>query len=445
MSFARHFCRSCLATKESSSKAFTAEQFTLRSPEEHDKMCSEVASDTTQQKSKEYGINERSILNDVKYFSVIGGLCHDVFHDLLEGAVLYEYQLLLDHIFAKKYLTLNQFNERVRSFGYGYTETGNKPSNDLSIRSFTAEKLKIRYSATEMLLMARIIPFLVGDKIPENDLKYNCFLNLLKILQISLASFVSSDVAAYLRVLIEEHHIAFTTLYPNESFIPKQHYMLHYPNQILTHGPLIRSWTMRFEGKLKYFKGIAQRGNFKNVSLSLAKRHQRWLSYQLYSENFFIHEVTRGPIIQSILIKDECDSAQLARHLFSQHSIYVAEDDMCLSLRWVLVNGIKYAQEDCYLITNVEDDGTPHFGYITRIISLNLSKVYFIIAKCIMHAYNPHLLAYSFKRTDTLSLLSSDQLVFPEVHHERKPFFSRDEVYLAPAIFSVPRPDTHSY
>ena len=52
-----------------------------------------------------------------------------------------------------------------------------------------------------------------------------------------------------------------------------------------------------------------------------------------------------------------------------------------------------------------------------------------------MHAYNPHLLAYSFKRTDTLSLLSSDQLVFPEVHHERKLFVSKDEVYLATAIF----------
>ena len=219
--------------------------------------------------------------------------------------------------------------------------------------------------------MACIILYLVGDKIPEDDLKYNCFLNLLKILQISIASFISSDVAAYLHVLIEEHHIAFTTLYPKESFIPKQHYILHYPNQILTDGPLICSWTMRFEGKLKYFKGIAQRGNFKNVSLSLAKRHQRWLSYQLYSENVFTHEVTRGPIIQSIVIKDECDSAQLARHLFSQHSIHVAEDDMCLSLQWVVVNGIKYAQEDCYLITKVEDDGTPHFGYITRIISLN--------------------------------------------------------------------------
>ena len=79
-------------------------------------------------------------------------------------------------------------------------------------------------------------------------------------------------------------------------------------------------------------------------------------------------------------------------------------------------------------------------GYITKIISLNLSKVYFNIAKCIMQAYNPHLLAYSFKRTDTLSLLSSDQLVFPEVHHEKKLFVSRDEVLPCYSHFSSTMP-----
>uniref|UniRef100_A0A1X7UAG6 Uncharacterized protein n=1 Tax=Amphimedon queenslandica TaxID=400682 RepID=A0A1X7UAG6_AMPQE len=85
--------------------------------------------------------------------------------------------------------------------------------NDLSIHSFNAEKLKIQYSATEMLLMACIFPFLVEVKVPEDDLKHNCFLILLKILRLALTSFVSSDIAAYLRVLIAEHHVAFTTIY----------------------------------------------------------------------------------------------------------------------------------------------------------------------------------------------------------------------------------------
>jgi hypothetical protein len=50
-------------------------------------------------KSIKYGINERSIMNDVKGFSVIGELCHDVFHDLLEGALSYELKLALKHFF----------------------------------------------------------------------------------------------------------------------------------------------------------------------------------------------------------------------------------------------------------------------------------------------------------------------------------------------------------
>ena len=62
--------------------------FKFRSPDEHKRMCSEVNADPTNKKSTEYGINERSVLNDVYGFSVMVGLCHDVFHDLLEGSIV---------------------------------------------------------------------------------------------------------------------------------------------------------------------------------------------------------------------------------------------------------------------------------------------------------------------------------------------------------------------
>ena len=78
--------------------------------------------------STQYGINERSVLNDVSGFSVIGGLCHDFFHDLLEGTLNYEFKLLLQHLFSSKYLSLSQLNERIKSFNYGYSETASKPS-----------------------------------------------------------------------------------------------------------------------------------------------------------------------------------------------------------------------------------------------------------------------------------------------------------------------------
>ena len=99
----------------------------------------------------------------------------------------------------------------------------------------------------------------------------------------------------------------FVTLYPNESFIPKLHYMIHYPQQIMQQGPLIRSWTMRYEAKLNYFKGIARSGNFKNITLTLASRHQRWLSYNFHAGTMFTPDITRGPIIDSVQLS-ECTS-----------------------------------------------------------------------------------------------------------------------------------------
>ena len=90
-----------MATKDEACCYSTAEQFILRTPQQHDVMCEEVKSDTsrTQEKSTEYGIYETSVLNNVTSLSVIGGLCHNIMHDLLEGAIPYELKFLLQHAF----------------------------------------------------------------------------------------------------------------------------------------------------------------------------------------------------------------------------------------------------------------------------------------------------------------------------------------------------------
>ena len=88
---------------------------------------------------------------------------------------------------------------------------------------------------------------------------------------------VTADMAAYLEVLIEEHHIEFCKLYPSESIIPKMHFMIHYAQQILNYGPLVHTWTMRHEAKLQVIKRAARVNNFKNVCQSVARRHQHLL------------------------------------------------------------------------------------------------------------------------------------------------------------------------
>ena len=50
---------------------------------------------------------------------------------------------------------------------------------------------------------------------------------------------------------------------------------------------------MRMEAKNSYFKRIAQQGNFKNIALSVAKRHQKLMCAFLNSDDFFEKEITK--------------------------------------------------------------------------------------------------------------------------------------------------------
>lgn len=56
-------------------------------------------------------------------------------------------------------------------------------------------------------------------------------------------------------------------------------------------GALTTSWCMHMEAKNSYFKKIAQQGNFKNISLSVAKRHQRLMCANLTCDDFFEKQI----------------------------------------------------------------------------------------------------------------------------------------------------------
>ena len=78
---------------------------------------------------KVFGVNRLSILCKSRYFSVIDGLPGDVMHDLLEGVLQYECKEMLKiFINEEKYLTLDQLNERIKRFDYGYYNGKNRPS-----------------------------------------------------------------------------------------------------------------------------------------------------------------------------------------------------------------------------------------------------------------------------------------------------------------------------
>ena len=68
--------------------------------------------------------------------------------------------------------------------------------------------------------------------IPENNQHWENYLLSLTILDYLMAPKTSLDNVAFLRVLIEQHHIGFKDLYPDCSITPTFHYLIHYPEFI---------------------------------------------------------------------------------------------------------------------------------------------------------------------------------------------------------------------
>lgn len=60
------------------------------------------------------------------------------------------------------------------------------------------------------------------------------------------------------------------------------------------------------EAKNRCFKDAAHRSNFKNVCLTVVKRHQRLLCSYVLSNQFFEREVERGPGVLKKLIIMMC-------------------------------------------------------------------------------------------------------------------------------------------
>ena len=84
-----------------------------------------------------------------------------------------------------------------------------------------------------MWCLGRVLPLVVGQWVPEDEQHYGVFLVLRNILDICMAPVTSVQKAAYLRSLIDEHHQMFKQCYPEASFIPKMHYMVHLPQWIV--------------------------------------------------------------------------------------------------------------------------------------------------------------------------------------------------------------------
>lgn len=262
---ANNFCRYCLISSEELQRTpyFIGE---LRTPKNYEELVSKIDQDGVLSK----GIKFRSVFNDLKYFHVCTpGLPPCVGHDLFEGIVAYDLALFIKYfIKVKKLFSYSQLNYLIVNFKYLYNDMRNKPNE--------VNENKLVGHAAQNWCLLRLFPLIVGNQILDyDDEVWDLVLKLREIVDLVAAPKITTAQVAYLKVLIMEYLSFRVELFPDVNLKPKHHFLVHYPELIMQFGPLLRVCTLRFESKHCFFKKCARMcQNFKNITSTLAKRHQ---------------------------------------------------------------------------------------------------------------------------------------------------------------------------
>lgn len=193
-----------------------------------------------------FGVKKTCLLNTLRFFHTSDNYAVDIMHDLLEGVVQYELKLVFQYLVNKKYLSLETLSQRIQSFNY--IERRNRPSG-LKIDEGSKD---LGLNAIQSWCLVRNAPLIFGDVLERNNSYWNLLLLLIEIVNIVFSPIVTNGMT-YLKHLINDHHKLFRSLFPERRFIPKHHFMIHYPRCICKIGPLIHIWCMGFEAKHNLF------------------------------------------------------------------------------------------------------------------------------------------------------------------------------------------------
>ena len=396
----RHVCRFCTgARNEFQSKEVRSGVFPLRTKQEHARHIQAVQSDTTI--NNYFGVKKGCVFTaHLSSFHVLTGYPPDILHDLFEGIVPVELALCLGVFTSKHFLNLDVLNKLIKEFPFKWADKTDcpkpVPKKYLSSRS-------IGGNAHENWTLIRLLPFIIGSKVPNGDPAWELLMNLKDIVELCVASVHTEESIAYLDFKISEHRQQFLQLFPDTNLLPKHHYVEHYPQLIRCYGPLVFLWTMRYEAKHSFFKQVARFTNcFRNILLTLAGKHQFMMAYHMYSSSL----VKNGLCVSNVstvpvnVMKDDIEITIKRKYPNVQ---FVQLTDKASLYGTHYVTGM--------ILVHGSTGGLPDFGEILHIVIIE-SKLNFIL-KPLNAWYNEHFRSFELHKSSTVvtvALVSHDEL-----------------------------------
>lgn len=395
----RYSCRFCTAERSDRSD-LGAGGFTLRTEDVH-KIHLKTAEENSL--SNYYGVKRKCALSEkLTHFYVTSGFPPDIVHDLFEGIVPVEIALCLNVFISKKYFNLATLNKAIEDFPYKWSDLTNRPH---PVPLTYASRKTIGGNAHENWALLRFYPLLVGQQVPPDEPAWQLLGDLKDIVDLVVSPVQTEESIAYLNFKISEHRVRFVEVFPESGFLPKHHFVEHYPQLICQFGPLVALWTMRFEAKHSFFKRVVRHTTcFKNVLLSLAERHQFLMAHHFYmcSSPKSPLEVTNVSTLPIDILNEDIALAIKRKY----------PDLNCVNLtKSAAYNGLTYRTG--MILAHGSLAGLPEFTEIIQMIVVK-DMVLFIVKK-LSAWYREHYRAYELKSCPTkeVVLLELNELADP--------------------------------
>ncbi|KAK0148560.1 putative nuclease HARBI1 [Merluccius polli] len=332
-----------------------------------------------------FGVKKACIFTErLAHFCVTSGYPPDVVHDLFEGIVPIELALCFGQLISKKLLTLSDLNNHIKNFQYKWGDKKNRPH--LVPLSFSSRKT-IGGNAHENWCLLRLLPFMIGHLIPEDEPAWKVILDLKDIVELVVATFHCEESVAYLEYKISEHRRRYKEVFPDQRIRPKHHFLEHYPEMIKLFGPIVKFWTMRFEAKHSYFKQVVRHTKcFKNITLSLANKHQLMIGYHMHTRSYQRSgfDVTNVSTIPLDVMKEDV-SLHLRQKFPDLTTVTLAQS--------VSSNGIEY--RNGMIIVHGSVGGLPEFAEILQMCTLENTLIF--ICRRLASWYREHYRAFEIQ------------------------------------------------
>ncbi|XP_043469644.1 uncharacterized protein LOC122504689 [Leptopilina heterotoma] len=405
---ALHPCRICKANMTQIKTMCSEDATILRTAEEHERRVQEIEAAVGEQQKAAlrtlYGINRRSVLNEIENFDVTQSTPPDLTHDDLLGICIITTRLFLKEVCCTlELITLHDLNQRIANYDYGYTEKSAKPSPITETQLLDASK-GFKQTASQMLQLVTMLPLIVSDRVVQGWSPLENYLKMLEIILISHADKIPISILGYLESCISEYLETFQTCY-NRDLIPKQHFLVHRIRAILKFGPLQNYSTMRAEAKHQYFKRIAQcMRTYKNLPLTLANKHQLNQAYVM--NGILDRDLSVGP-------------TKWVSILALPFSAMFPDVRRLQIANWVKINGIKYVSTKCFLAVRYSDQNIPEFAALHAIIWRNNSAL-FVCRTVTTMEHNVNLMAYEIRINEDYICLSINDLLTVDVFHAHR-------------------------